>query len=240
MNRCLAEPIRLCWRSACWRSTLCCVVLLISACQTVPSDNVQGAQTSDKDIAAREAVLRRIDTFSLTGGLGIWTDEESISAKIDWQQAPNTLALKLTGPLGLGDMTLLDDGQSVTLQRGNRLLASGDSTDEVLQDGLGLAAPVPLEQIRLWVRGLPGAAISVVRDAQGRLSSVRFKDKQGTGWQARFLGYTRFEEVSVPALITASGGPYSVRLRLKNWRLMTTSVVPELPESNKRLAIPGR
>ena len=235
MNRCLADDTRLCWRSP-----LGCLLLLISACQTVPSDNTPGVEARDSNIAAREAILSGLDTFSLAGGLGIWTDEESISAKIDWQQAPNSLTLKFTGPLGLGDMTLVDDGQSVTLQRGNRLLATGESADTVLQDGLGLAAPVPLDQIRLWVRGLPGAAISFVRDAQGRLSSLRFKDKEGIDWQARFLGYTRLEEVSVPALITASGGPYSVRLRLKNWQLVTTSVVPELPESNKRLAIPGR
>lgn len=235
MNRCLTGFIRLCWRY-----TLCCLLLLISACQSVPSDDAQGVIASDADIAAREAVLLDMDSFSLSGGLGVWTDEESISAKIDWQQAPNNLVLKLSGPLGLGGMTLLDDGQAVTLHRGNRLLATGDSTDVVLQNGLGLLAPVPLEQIRLWVRGLPGAAISVVRDAQGRLSSLSFKDKQGTSWQARFLRYTKLEEVSVPSLITASGGPYSVRLRLKNWQLMPISVVPELLESNNRLAIPSR
>jgi outer membrane lipoprotein LolB len=235
MNQCLAVLIRLCWRSM-----LGCLLLMVSACQTVPSDNAPGASPSDSDIAAREAVLSEMETFSLSGSLGIWTDEESISAKINWQQAPNTLTLKLTGPLGLGEMTLLDDGQAVTLQRGNRLLVTGDSADTVLQDGLGLAASVPLEQIRQWVRGLPGAASTVVRDKQGRLSSLRFKDKQGTGWLARFLGYTRLEQISVPALITASGGPYSVRLRLKNWQLVPTSVVPELRESNKRLAIPSR
>jgi len=223
-----------------WRSMLCCLWLLSSACQSVPTQTVQDATTTAAVVSAREAVLREIDTFSLTGALGIWTDAESISVRINWQQSPDSLALTLTGPLSLGDMTLLEQGQWATLQRGNQVLASGESADSVLQEGLALGAPLPLEQIRLWVRGLPGAAISVVRDDQGRLSSLRFKDKQGTGWQARFLRYTTLEEVSVPALITASGGPYSVRLRLKNWQLMPTSVVPELPESNNRLAIPVR
>lgn len=221
------------------RSTVCCLLLLTGACQTAPAQ-LQSAKSTDVQIAARESLLRGLDAFRLTGALGVWTDEESLSAKINWRQAPGSLVLTLTGPLGLGDMTLLDDGQSVTLQRGDKLLAMGDSSDAVLQDGLGLAAPVPLEQIRQWVRGLPGDANSVVRDAQGKLSSLRFKDEQGTGWQARFLRYKKMGEISLPALITASGGPFSVRLRLKNWNLVTTSVVPEEPESNNRLAIPGR
>lgn len=224
-------------------SVLLCLIGLSAACQSI-SNQSAGPDVSDAALAAiidaREARLSEIDTFTLSGALGIWTDQESISAKINWQQAQDTLLLKITGPLGLGDMTLQDNGRSVTLDRGNQLLASGVSADLVLQDALALSAPVPLEQIRLWVKGLPGNANSVVRDAQGKLSSLRFKDKQGTGWQARFLRYTPIDEVLLPSLITASGGPYSMRLRLKNWQLVPTSVVPEKPESNKRLAIPSR
>ncbi|MFK7856408.1 MAG: lipoprotein insertase outer membrane protein LolB [Granulosicoccus sp.] len=225
------------------RGSLLCLTALIAACQSV-SDQSAGPDLNEAAQAARvdarEARLGEIDTFSLNGALGIWTDQESISAKINWQQQQDTLNLKITGPLGLGDLTLQDNGRLVTLERGNQLLASGESGDLVLQDALALNAPVPLEQIRLWVKGLPGNANSVVRDTQGKLSSLRFKDKQGIGWQARFLRYTPIDEVFLPSLITASGGPYSLRLRLKNWQLVPTSVVPEKPESNKRLAIPSR
>ena len=230
----------------CERLGVCCVLLnlgvVMTACHSVKTDSVIATDTPNQAalVSSREAVLRELKTFTLSGALGIWTDEESISAKIDWQQSPGTLRLRLTGPLSMGNMVLRDDGNDVTLRRGNQLLASGQTSDAVLQRGLSLAAPVPLEQIRLWIRGLPGNASSIVRDSQGRLSSLRFRDEQGTGWQARFLRYSQVEDVSLPALITASGGPFSVRLRLKSWQLMTNSVVPETPQSNKRLAIPDR
>lgn len=222
--------------------TLILVVLsgLISGCQSAAIQPADPVQVSVADIHARDAKLNALTRFQVSGGLGIWTDEQSVSARVIWVQSPQSLQIKLTGPLGIGDMQLLDSGTQVSLTRGNQVVNSGTSADVVLQQGLGLEAPVPLQQLGFWVKGLPGDATSVERDNQGKLSFLRFTDEQGTRWQARFRRYTSLDDLLVPALITASGGPYSVRLLLKNWQSSSSSVVPEVPESNKRLSIPDR
>lgn len=214
---------------------------LLSGCQSVVQNAAVQANESSvtqRVVEQREARLAALDSYAFSGGLGIWTDNESISARMNWQQFPDSLQIDLSGPLGLGDMRLSDSGMQAVLTRGNRTVASGKSADIVLQQGLELAAPVPLQQLGFWVRGLPGKGTAIKRDTAGKLVSLRFLDQQGTRWQARFKKYTEFNGLSVPALITASGGPYSVRVLLKNWQTASGSVVPEVQESNKRLPIP--
>ncbi len=217
---------------------------MLGACQSVAPPQQQGSELDESTLKLltrrHEALLESRDNFKVSGGLGIWTDEETLSARINWLQTPQALHLTLEGPLGVGTMQLEDSAGSATLSRGERLLARGASADTVLQQGLGLAAPVPLQELAFWIRGLPGNASQVMRDEEGKLSSLRFTDEQGTHWQARFRRYADWDGVAVPSLITASGGPYSVRVLLKNWAHVTTTVVPETPESNNRLPIPGR
>ena len=220
-----------------------CALFTLSGCQT-PREADSGHGAAPSQLAAlirqREAALHARNTFQVGGGLGIWTDTESISARLNWQQNPGGLNLTLAGPLGMGTLLLTDDGDLVTLNRGDKTVAQGQVADTVLQQGLGLAAPVPVNELGFWIRGLPGNATAVVRDEQGKLSSLRYIDKQGTHWQARFLRYVAWDGMDVPSLITASGGPYSVRLRLKNWQHAAITIIPARPESNNRLPIPGR
>ena len=218
--------------------------LMLGACQSVgqPAEQKSAQDASTREALAQrhEAMLAERDEFRVGGGLGIWTDEETLSARVVWEQTPQALHLTLEGPLGVGTMQLADTQGTATLHRGNRLLASGRSADTVLQQGLGLTAPVPVDELAFWVRGLPGNANRIMRDDEGKLSSLQFTDEQGTRWQARFRRYDNWDGVAVPALITASGGPYSVRLLLKNWSYVTKTLVSETPESNNRLSIPGR
>lgn len=229
------------------RSTLCAALilsLLLGACQSMVQPGQPGSKAEEGSVEdltrLHESLVQSRDEFEVSGGLGIWTDEESISARITWVQAPDTLHLTLVGPLGIGTMQLQDADGMASLSRGGQTLARGPNADTVLQQGLGLAAPVPLQELAFWLRGLPGNASRVVRDDQGKLSSLRFTDERGTHWQARFKRYTDWDGVAVPALITASGGAYSVRLLLKNWQSATKTAVPDTPESNNRLPIPGR
>lgn len=219
--------------------SVCLCLAVLSACSMAPKNtNV----LSPGEIAERETRLLEMADFDFSGGLGIWTEQESISARINWKQGTNSLVVDLSGPLGTADMQLSNAQGIATLQRGNVVLSTGPSVNQVLQQGLGLNAPIPIEQLQLWVRGLPGDAESVVRSADGKLASLRYRDADGVQWRANFKRYARIDEESVdlPSLITAKGGPYSVRLVLKNWTIAANSVVPEVQESNKRLAIPSR
>ena len=211
----------------------CFVVGIVSGCA------VKSAEFAGNP-AQRQAQLEALTSFSFAGGLGIWSDEQSLSARIRWQQDGDNLDIRLSGPLGIGNMTLAGNADGGTLSRASTVISEGKEIDVVVQQGLGLAAPVPITQLRRWVRGLAGDSKSVVRDAQGKISSLRYIDTQGTSWNARFLRYKEVDDAVLPSLITAIGGPYTVRLVLRDWQLADVAVVPDPKQSNTRLAIPTR
>ena len=177
---------------------------------------------------ARRAAL---DAFAVGGALGYWTDDENVTARLDWREAGGTTEIFLAGPLGLGALTLVDGPGGATLARSGAPPVSGPSADALLQGVLGLEAPIPLAAARDWLRGLPGpGATDVRRDAAGRLETLLWSDGAGARWFARIRRWTEVDGASgtgaadgngfeLPALVTARSGDRRLRLALSDWRL---------------------
>ena len=77
----------------------------MAGCQT--PDVQENQPVSAVQIELRDARLLAIDQFAVSGGLGIWTDEDNLSARVNWRQsADDQLSVALEGPLGIGSMVL--------------------------------------------------------------------------------------------------------------------------------------
>lgn len=211
--------------------------LFFAACASTPVVPLTPATSAQID--ERTLKLQALESYKFNGGLGILTDEQNVSARVSWAKNADDLEVVLQGPLGIGRMQLTDANGTAMVTRGGKVVAQGRSVDAVLMQGLGLAAPVPVEQLKQWVIGLPGEAESVVTDVQGKLTSLEFADAQGTRWLAEFPRYVDFDGLPVPGLITATGGPYSIRLVLRSWQQNKPAAVPQKTEPDTRLAIPS-
>ena len=215
------------------RVTFILAIALLGGCVSAPLQPAGSPQE-------RQARLEQLQRFQFSGGLGIRTSDQSLSGRLRWQQQDDDLAVELRGPLGLGRVRLDYADATARLTRGRAVLAQGPSLDDVVQRGLGLAAPVPMAQLQRWVKGLPGDAAIVAIDEQGKLATVSYTDETGIRWQTRFLKYVDVDGLVLPALITAAGGPYNVRVALNDWELATSSAVQEQRQTNTRLVIPAR
>lgn len=236
-----------------WNVGLGLLALALIGCQ--PANSIKPVvDDPEQQIVLREAALSSLPGFTVRGGLGIWTDDETISARMAWQEsADDTVSLTLVAPLGLGTVLLQRDDRGAVLKRGNKIIGQGASADRVLQQGLALERPIPLEQMSQWLRGLPGAGQKIRRDDRGRLESLEYRDSGGLNWRARFLKYTDLDGLEVPALIFANGGPYNVRLKLRDWLLASSDQISTQESTREsteqstnngklpqRLAIPGQ
>ena len=175
----------------------------------------------------------------MAGALGYWTDEENLTARLDWREAKGRTALALVAPLGLGRVSLEAGPDGATLSRGGAAPVAGPSAEALLQRELGLDAPIPLEAASAWLRGLPGpGAADVRRDDRGRLESLLWTDETGARWFARVRRWTAVDGLELPALVTARSGERRLRLALSDWRLGANGGA-SAPDAG-RLAIPGR
>jgi len=177
--------------------------------------------------------------FKVSGGLGIWTDEENISTRMQWQQRADDFTFNLTAPLGAASIKVDQLDNLTTVTRGNSVVASSSDPGVALQQALGLTIPVPVAQIAQWLKGQPGDADSSKLNEAGLLQSMRYTDQSGTRWNAVIRKRQLFQDAQVPALITATGGPYNVRIVLNRWQTLKP-VEDELPPTKKpkRLVIP--
>ena len=215
-------------------------LVLLTACGSQPLKVSQ-------DPEARQLALQRLNAFRVTGGLGVWTETESISTRIDWQQNGQDFDIVVRLPAGLSSVRVSQKDSRAMVQQGSAAPNTGRSASVLLQQALGLGVAVPIEQMSLWMRGLPGdGAESVIYDEQNRLASMNYRDSQSTLWRAKVLKYTTFDNVYVPETIIATGGPYNVRLVLKEWsknksgEISTPELTPQTGTGSGRLKVPGR
>lgn len=213
--------------------------VLLTACVTknvVPDDGLNTEQ--------RQLRLRALDNYKIGGSIGIWTDSENITARLNWQQRADEFDFLLSAPAGLSTLKLSSYRNGAVLKRGSAEALTGPSASDLLQSALGLSVPVPLDQMSLWLRGLPGQSSEADYDEFGRLKSMKYVDALGTEWRAKIVRYQHFSSSNVPGLITATGGPYNVRLVLKNWTLGSDEPLLEPASgtsgSPRRLSIPGQ
>ena len=177
--------------------------------------------------------------FEVSGGLGIWTDTENISSRMRWQQRADEFSFELTAPLGMASLRVDQLNNRTTVTRGNVLVASASDPGVALQQALGLSMPVPVSQIAQWLKGQPGDANSTKFDSAGLLQSLRYTDQSGIRWHAVIRKRRVFQDAQVPALITATGGPFNVRIVLSRWQALEPDPAKSAPKkTSQRLAIP--
>ncbi len=177
--------------------------------------------------------------FEVSGGLGIWTEEENISTRMLWQQRADDFSFDLTAPLGVASLKVDQLDNHTTVTRGNAVVGSSSNPGIALQQALGLSIPVPVSQIAQWLKGQPGKADSSKFDEAGLLKSMRYTDQSGIRWNAVIRKRTLFQDAQVPALITATGGPYNVRIVLNRWKALEPTPAEVTPAKiPERLVIP--
>lgn len=96
-------------------------------------------------------------SWRIQGKLGIQTDTDSGSVAIDWQQQHDRYNIRVNAPFGQGSAHITGDLQWMTIRQTGRQsaisAAPGQRLQQFLQDTLGW--PLPIDDLRYWVRGMP-------------------------------------------------------------------------------------
>ncbi len=211
-----------------WALTL--LVLLTAGCATPsvlpPLENPQRAWQ------VRQAQLLPLTTWNLVGRVALRSANDGGQASLRWEHTPVGQTIDLSGPLGRGLVRLQQDERGVRLLDGAQQVTTAENAEALLFNATGWH--IPLEGLHYWIRGVPvpGVPQHLELDDQGRLAVL-----WQSGWEVRFLSYTRFGDHDLPNRLTlllpqavasspspssdpAGRAPVEARLIIERWTLL--------------------
>lgn len=158
------------------------LALLVGACAGQPSR--PPAPDPSAAFAERRAALSQIDTWRVSGRVGVQSGRRGGQATVIWERAGDTHEVRLWGPLGSGRMIVEQEGGSAVLRDGSETVVRGRRIEDVLYRAVGWW--IPFAEMQHWILGLPapGAAASWRIDPWGRLSGL-----EQAGWTVSFPDY---------------------------------------------------
>lgn len=147
--------------------------------------------------------------FSIEARISVSTESERFSGRLSWMHSSTRDALRLVSPFGQVVAEIDSQPGLARLISSDRRHFEAGSVEQLTRDVLGYALPV--DQLAGWVRGLPGTAARVERDARGRVVSL-----DEDGWSIAY----DYEDGDLPVRLTVvrPGGP-ELRLRIEEWHL---------------------
>ncbi len=155
--------------------------------------------------------MQALQHWQLKGKLAYRNDQDSGSAWFDWTQRGDSFKMYLSGPFGVGTVTISGDSQTVTLSQPGRDDISAASATALTRRLFG--APLPVEQLRYWVKGIPAStSASLGFNAKGLLTSLEKND-----WNLRIGRYTGDIRGPLPGKITGRSDNLTFTLLLKDW-----------------------
>ncbi|MCW9023504.1 MAG: lipoprotein insertase outer membrane protein LolB [Gammaproteobacteria bacterium] len=192
--------------------------LLISGCAVapVPTTPPGSAQVTWEH---RQVQLAEMQQWRLSGRLSITTDIEAWHLDVNWQQQDDQYDIRLSGPLGAGQVRLSGSQAGVYLHDDDKVYFSQEA-DSLLREHTGVSMPVT--SLMYWVRGLPNPHMPDVNvsqlDEYGRLANLK-----QDGWVVEMKRYVKVNNLQLPNKLFIKGQPdIEVRMIVDDWQLSSS------------------
>ena len=213
-------------------------VLMLSACQTpppkelpdiviMPMTQVRGESALER-FESRQAILKKLSHWQLSGKLSVKGNERPTSAQLVWNQRGKDSALDLSGPVGIGSVTLEITPNSSVLRRGNGKSVRANTPEELIERVIGW--PMPASLLRWWIVGLADQGQLLSIDEEGR--PEQFQHEQ---WTVSYSNYQDLEGLPLPGNMLITDGHLMLNLSRARWRLHALPTAA----ASRRVSIPG-
>jgi outer membrane lipoprotein LolB len=152
--------------------------------------------------------------WTAKGRIALAAKGEGGSGSFSWQQRDARTELSVRGPLGAGGLNVVAEGDALQLTDASGRALDGAAARQALEAHLG--APIPLDDLRYWLIGVPapGRGPGLVQAATG--STPGFV--QGA-WVVSYDAYTDAAGWRLPARMTATTAGVKVRVVVDEWQV---------------------
>lgn len=159
--------------------------------------------------------LSGLEQFKAEGSLSIQSPQGSEFARFEWNQlGAQTLTLTLRGPLGFGQVKLVQQGEIFTLIDGKGRTYHANSPEALMDQVLGWHLPVG--GMTYWLRGVP-----VPRDLEARKVLAPYgalSELDQLGWEIRYLSHQSMGGLMLPHKIQMKRDQITVTLVIQDFQ----------------------
>jgi len=190
--------------------TLWLLLSVLTGCATME----QRATTTANWKAHREQLIA-LTQWTASGKLAVRTRDASESASMVWRQQDQNTQLQLSGPLGVGAMTIESDGKRLDIHQGDEHQTLDISTPDAIYTNTGW--DLPLQALSHWLKGLPSPDTSVQHlelDPQTELLHSLTQDD----WEVLYETYKQFQDYSLPTRLLIRRGTTRARVIISKWQ----------------------
>jgi outer membrane lipoprotein LolB len=183
----------------------------LAGCRTLPP-SVSGTSVPWPE---RRPQLQALGHFQLKGRVALSASGNGFNANLRWSQEQARSQIALEGPLGVGGMQIIANGNDldVVMPHGERI--SNQAARAELTARLGF--DVPIERLRYWVLGVPDPTQPAEESVDA--SAQRLSNLVQDGWRIDYEEYTSASGQMLPARLTLQREAVRVRLLVEDWRL---------------------
>jgi len=185
--------------------------LLVSACETTPKRPIN-TEFSQRNWEIRRSTLTAVQSFELKGRLA----EKGLTGgrgDLNWQQAGERFDVHVSGPLGIGALSINGNPRSVEIKTKDGVFVTS-SPESFMQSKLGWSLPVM--QLPFWVLGLPAPLRSnppmVLLDDSGRAQTIK-----QAGWVIDYTEYQTVGALVLPRKLELTNGSRGFRIVIDQW-----------------------
>jgi len=160
----------------------------------------------------RQGVLATVSEWEFHGRIAVQAGAEGFNGKLNWTQSGNHFRATVSGPLGLGSVTMAGSDGAIILTDKNGVKQALADPERELYYRYGWT--IPVASLRYWALGIPSparAAATEVDDA-GRMVDLRQSD-----WTVHVSRYRESAGQQMPRKLTATSADTRVRLVIDKW-----------------------
>jgi outer membrane lipoprotein LolB len=186
------------------------ILLLVGGCATGPRP-----QPNESESARREA-LQALAAWTLGGRFAVAAGNDGFSGGLQWQQRGPNAEIALRGPMGGEAIRMHVDGADYVVETADGASYDGERAQRLLADRLGVVRPLPVQDMRYWLIGVPapGTPHEETLGTDQRLASLT-----QSGWLIRYGSFETVGPHTLPQRIEMTTQGLRLRVVVSDWQL---------------------
>ncbi|MDR0807398.1 MAG: lipoprotein insertase outer membrane protein LolB [Enterobacteriaceae bacterium] len=190
--------------------------VLLTACSLF-NQNDSGTVVSSPEWQAHEQQIKALEHYQTRGAFAYIASTQKVYARFFWQQQdPERYRLVLTNPLGntVMELNVQPNLAQLTDDKGQHYVS--DDAEKMIQELTGMM--IPLNNMRLWMLGLPADAKNFTLSPEARLQKISLK-QGGQDWTVEYRSYDTKIQPPLPSHLEIVHDEERIKLKMDDWIL---------------------